>query len=512
MAETIRDAIINLTLKVNAPKQAVKVDTSEAKKQVNDLFGEIEKGAQKQKQAMTSLAKEIEQAQRDSAKAQEDAMRRVDAAQDRIRESNVKLMESYRTMGDGAFTAARGIALTFAANDEDAQKMLQTIVKIQGAFDMFKGTTDVIKGFVEAKRAMKVATEAAAAATLKSAAADVVETRTSYANARANAAQAAAQGGVGKAGRFGGVAKMAGSVASTAGAGLAKVAGAISTLPVALAAAIATAVYLTATKIVIPRVFDENGLARESKRLDIETSFSQQNANLNRMAGANTLKGVTNAERAISAQIGGPGDQQQLYAQLNELASTRAQIESDNAAKMLAQLDAQKQQLSIAQQILESEKAREEGIQRMVGAMSAADLIELDMLLKKVEANEELTRLEALRLQQIGGEAGAKIAGETFRKRAGRSGIDERLDALTEDKEALDEANGIIAQFGEVLDGETGAQAIARMMEELAKATKAAQERQTAAIETMIEQQRQYKLALDRLALQKEKETAYNDL
>ena len=78
--------------------------------------------------------------------------------------------EGFRSAAEGAFTMARGIAFLTASSDEDLQKMIRTIVKIQGAFDLFKGASQVITGVGRALVNLRQASELTAAANTRLAA------------------------------------------------------------------------------------------------------------------------------------------------------------------------------------------------------------------------------------------------------------------------------------------------------------------------------------------------------
>ena len=72
--------------------------------------------------------------------------------------------EGFKTAGDGALTFARSAASLFAATEQDAEKLLESIGRVQQGFDLFKGAFDTVKGVTEAMRALTVATGASSAA------------------------------------------------------------------------------------------------------------------------------------------------------------------------------------------------------------------------------------------------------------------------------------------------------------------------------------------------------------
>jgi len=85
-------------------------------------------------------------------------------ARQKLADDTLKMGEGFRTAGEGAFTLARGIAFVGIAGEEDLAKVVQTIAKFQGAFDIFKGGIDVVKGLTEGTRALRTVTASAAVA------------------------------------------------------------------------------------------------------------------------------------------------------------------------------------------------------------------------------------------------------------------------------------------------------------------------------------------------------------
>lgn len=98
--------------------------------------------------------------------ATERAAESISQASADIAEAQIRAAEGFKTAGMGAFTAARGIALFAASGEEDLREMLETLAKIQGAFDVFAGTVDVVKGLREGYTALSAAQAATTATTV----------------------------------------------------------------------------------------------------------------------------------------------------------------------------------------------------------------------------------------------------------------------------------------------------------------------------------------------------------
>ncbi len=62
-----------------------------------------------------------------------------------------------RSAGEGAFRAARGIALWTADSDEQLQKMIKNVAAVQGAWDIVSGSMNVLRGVTSAYTAVTAA-------------------------------------------------------------------------------------------------------------------------------------------------------------------------------------------------------------------------------------------------------------------------------------------------------------------------------------------------------------------
>lgn len=170
-AETVRDITVRIGIEQADTK--IKVPgTKEAVQEVENVQDAVEMLEQKEKEAQEEAAK----------MAQE------------IQDAGLKAADSFKMMGEGAFTFARGVAFAVASNEEEMEEMIRIVAKAQSAFDLFKGSTDVIKGTIEGLRALKVATGAATAATALQAVANTAVAATATAAASAMAALQAVLG------------------------------------------------------------------------------------------------------------------------------------------------------------------------------------------------------------------------------------------------------------------------------------------------------------------------------
>lgn len=180
MPQTIRDVVVRIALEqveteLKAPNTAAAKASFEDLSDANRKFHEAAVDAAQDYErvavnAFDGISDELEEVNRlwkEAVTNQDEAAQAVEYAGQQIAEMHdlqIRAAEGFRTMGEGAFTAARGVAFLVASNDDDFQKMLRTIAQFQGAFDVFKGGLDVIKGLNEGLRAWRATTAAAVTA------------------------------------------------------------------------------------------------------------------------------------------------------------------------------------------------------------------------------------------------------------------------------------------------------------------------------------------------------------
>lgn len=184
MATTIRDAVVRIGLQqipteLKAPDispiTAAQAKIVEGEKQIQaemkagSVAHQAEADFRAELRAAATAAIEKHMAAFNAAREAETESQRVAAAEaemaaDKVFAANMKSFDSLKQLGEGAFTAARGIALLSASSEEDLAKMLKSLAKVQGAFDVFKGGTEVIQEGVKAYRQLPQMLEAATTA------------------------------------------------------------------------------------------------------------------------------------------------------------------------------------------------------------------------------------------------------------------------------------------------------------------------------------------------------------
>jgi chromosome segregation ATPase len=246
--QQIDEKVIRNRMKLLARIEKEKEKAAKEEKRRREKEEREAKRAAERKAREAARQAEKEAKERERAAKREAALREREAAREQARierakndyvsasdkkiESERRLLEQSRTTLQGVLDVTQGLATLGIASEESLEKFARQFVKIQAAFQVFRGGLDILLGATDAMRAYRQATEAAAAA---QAALNTVtaagETIGGVAGAAGGAAAgAAAKGAAGRTG--GGVAgSVVGGAAGAAATGVvAKIGGAISSL------------------------------------------------------------------------------------------------------------------------------------------------------------------------------------------------------------------------------------------------------------------------------------------
>ncbi|GAB4146530.1 MAG: hypothetical protein Tsb009_19230 [Planctomycetaceae bacterium] len=185
MSEVIRDVVVRIRLEQVGNKLTVP-DT----RQVTGAFDTVNKKAS----ASVKQRLKDEKSVRDSNNLT--AKEAVANAQ-KVRTESIKAAEGFKTLGDGAFTFARGAAFLFTDTEDGLKKLVENISIAQGAFDLFRGGVDVVKGLKEGIGALSAVSQASAAANTALAASNTAVATTGSAAATATTGLTAALGPLG---------------------------------------------------------------------------------------------------------------------------------------------------------------------------------------------------------------------------------------------------------------------------------------------------------------------------
>lgn len=393
------------------------------------------------------------------AEAEQKASETAKAAAEKQISSQLRVLEATKQVGTGTFQLARGFAFLSTSTDENFQKMLQTIAKFQGGFDIIAGGVDVIKGMVEGTMALKSAYGVATVAAGLQAAAQTAVTATA---ATATAAVTALKVALGPIGLI--VTGIGVATASLAAAWKLSAASAneneqairkltdtqekalkLSQLQLDLAKDLRDIDKQTADIKLAQLAGEEKLIALKSRIGKGNISFDSDTGRITTLA-----ERQAEAERIAASRKSAPsqssrteGLQQEQLAlnilrqrvdisqqdiqfqqqikdikeQTKESAAQQLERERQLVAESKKGIDAAKEKLALEENKLKS-------IEAQIGALSKEEQIELKMLADKVKAGEELTRVQLQRAQQLGGDltrqfvqdqqakAGRPIAGE----------------------------------------------------------------------------------------------------
>ena len=145
MSDAIREISIRLSLQMVEAKLKMP-DMGPAMKSQKDY----EKAVSDSEKKLSDLRKREQETVKRQAHEQEQQVHR-------LAKSQIEAGDKLKAAGEGAFTLARGLALSFTSTDEGLQKMLKNVARVQGFFDIYKGGFEVVKSGVEGMRALSAA-------------------------------------------------------------------------------------------------------------------------------------------------------------------------------------------------------------------------------------------------------------------------------------------------------------------------------------------------------------------
>lgn len=221
-------------------KAAREVERESAKREREEIAREQRIFRARQK-AITDRQRAEEKAAKEIQQAQIKAISTVEQAQNRMTAGQAAIAEGFKQSMSGATALARGFALVGAASEEDMEKAVRALAKVEAGVQAVRGTIDLVQGITKAWRAYTTTVEAAAAA---HAALNTVQAL-SAAGAGASVAAGAGRGALGTAAQIGGAGlagaagtKLAGGGMAAAGKAGSAIVAALAGLPAAIAAAV----------------------------------------------------------------------------------------------------------------------------------------------------------------------------------------------------------------------------------------------------------------------------------
>lgn len=393
MAETIRDVVVRIALKQLDTKLEAP-DLSAPKREIDDL----DKSVDEAKKTVEDLGEAFEDQQKKATDAAQKAAEAARTQATKVEEANQKQVDSFVKLGDSVFTAARGVAFLGASSDENFTKMLRTIAKVQGAFDLFKGTVGLIRGTVDALQAMRTAAAVAATANTALAVSNTAVATTGTAAAVAMTALNVALGPIGIAflaigaavGLFLTVFSDIGDEAEEGGQDVDVLIGKVERL-----AQIRESVALAAIRL------DKSQSDAQLKFLDTTDQQIKKSEALR--LRLELLAFLDPSGAGIGGQL---AQAQAVQATREELLNTEKRIseQADRQAQAnLKQLDDQKKLIDLKKDELKLEEDRATSFAARVGRLDPRERREFERIAAKAAAGDQLTRGELLRAEQFGG-------------------------------------------------------------------------------------------------------------
>jgi hypothetical protein len=190
-----------------AEERAVRAAERAAESRERQEIAREQKILRARQKAITDRQRAEEKAAKEIQQAQIKAISTVEQAQSRMTAGQAAIAEGFKQSMSGATALARGFALVGAASEEDMEKAVRALAKVEAGVQAVRGTIDLVQGITKAWRAYTTTVEAAAAA---HAALNTVQAL-SAAGAGASVAAGAGRGALGTAAQIGG-AGLAGAV------------------------------------------------------------------------------------------------------------------------------------------------------------------------------------------------------------------------------------------------------------------------------------------------------------
>lgn len=462
MADIIRDAVIRIGL------EQVKADL-----QAPDLTPLRQASEQAAKEAETTSRKVADQARQTANQVVQASQQQV-AAVGQVVEANLRVSESLKAAGEGAFTLARGIAFVAASSEQDLQKALQVVAAFQGAFDIFKGGVELTKGLAEANKALTAATTAATAAESVHA---VAITATGASAARATPQVTAFSIATGPIG----IAVLAISAALAAG--------------VALWRQYGQAADDASGKLRQAR--DNLAQLRDRRRQQIfaDDPARELDVRRNQLASAQFRFNTFGDQSALADGFDAASRARELVKQNIEAAKQQVEEAKKLGIERERAIEQQKRSVELARQQVVQERDKVQSIQAQIGSLNELDRAELKRIADKKARGERLSDAELARAGQLGGGITAGFVQSEFARRGSKDADDIAgkfdYDIIAKQEEAQRRARADQSKLDTLADGRSPEQALSELAAERDKAIAEAQttlERQTAVFDALSHQ------------------------
>lgn len=429
---------------ISVSEKTAAFNRAKEKREAAQAEAEADRQAENQKQAIAVAAKkrfdEIAVSEKAAAFRRRQAAEESESAAQRAAKSQAvinRMVGDLRSSGEGAFNAARGIALLSSQNNESLQVMIKRVAMVQGAWDIVAGGALVFRGLTSSIHAATAAGGIHAVAMMAVSSANATVAATAL------------------------VASQALNAMTAAAVAAATVYAPITIVVVAVTAAIFALAY--AWHVVSKSQKDAEEAAKPI--LDTLREVGNRVRNLNQDAASYDLgkqligiRNLTTAEEKLAAiragrvgeKLGANGNGFDVVAVANQQIAAAApgrntdgykenirilegmlnvnekvidrekeklSLIRDQKKELDDSLSKQKSILETATAAYEKEKQRLSATQESLGKLNAIQIAELKRYGEIVKGGGQLNEGQLKRLEELGGSIGKEFSGEQFRKK-----------------------------------------------------------------------------------------------
>ncbi len=139
-------------------------ETKAVEKAAKEAQRAREKAAKETAKQRAQLSKQFERDLKAEEKAIQQAARQAEALQEKGEKAAMRFRGALSSATAGALQLGRGLAFVGIAGEEDLQKVVGAVLRIQGAFDIVKGGVQIFSSLAVAQKSLETATKAATAA------------------------------------------------------------------------------------------------------------------------------------------------------------------------------------------------------------------------------------------------------------------------------------------------------------------------------------------------------------
>lgn len=373
----------------------------------------------RQQRVFQNRVKLLDRIRREEEKRQREAERTLSDSTNRIESANAALAQGFNDTAEGVLRLGRGMTALGLVGEEETQKILDTLLKVQASFDLvlggikaYQGIITLVKNYRAAVLAAAAAEQVLAAARAKTAAAGGASAAGSAASGLAGAAAPAAIGAGGTIGAF--LAAISGTVLalkvfSETLTGSATQIGSLSNTIAEKEVGIAA--YL-AEKVGTDRARAASGIIAGVPGASILGDILGQGADVAdsnaRVRSADSRREAMLAAQFSEAERSAIGQARSDFAAEREVEAAKRKLDAEKEAAAV-KLSASRESLRLSEQELDRvQKMKEASEQRLLGAKRSFGLLDdkeqarLFAIQRRAAAGEDLGVADLRELSRVG--------------------------------------------------------------------------------------------------------------